>query len=209
MPVTFLRRLVMLVGAKRTIDPGRQVSEDSMTPDEFRLVGHRLIDWIADYRATVANRPVMARTAPGEVKARFPASPPATPEDFQEVFRDLEKIVLPGLSHWQHPSFFAYFPANSSLASVLGDYLSTGLGVLGLSWQSSPALTELEEVVTDWVRQMVGLSSTWSGVIQDTASTSTLVALLCAGADDGFCNEPGGFAGSETAPDHLRVGPIA
>ena len=125
------------------------------------------------------------------------------------MFRDLEEIVLPGLSHWQHPSFFGYFPANSSLASVLGDYLSTGLGVLGLSWQSSPALTELEEVVTDWVRQMVGLSSTWSGVIQDTASTSTLVALLCAGADDGFCNEPGGFAGSETAPDRLRVGPIA
>ena len=179
-----------------------------MTPDEFRVVGHRLIDWIADYRATVANRPVMAHRA-GAVKAQFPASPPATPEDFEEVFRDLEKIVLPGLSHWQHPSFFGYFPANSSLASVLGDYLSTGLGVLGLSWQSSPALTELEEVVTDWVRQMVGLSSTWSGVIQDTASTSTLVALLCAGADDGFCNEPGGFAGSETAPDRLRVGPIA
>ena len=92
---------------------------------------------------------------------------------------------------------------------MLGDYLSTGLGVLGLSWQSSPALTELEEVVTDWVRQMVGLSSTWSGVIQDTASTSTLVALLCAGADDGFGNEPGGVAGGETALDRLRVGPIA
>ena len=165
-----------------------------MTPDEFRVVGHRLIDWIADYRATVANRPVMARTAPGEVKARFPASPPATPEDFEEMFRDLEKIVLPGLSHWQHPSFFAYFPANSSLASVLGDYLSTGLGVLGLSWQSSPALTELEEVVTDWVRQMVGLSSTWSGVIQDTASTSTLVALLCARErTTGFAMSQGGL----------------
>ena len=151
-----------------------------MTPDEFRVVGHRLIDWIADYRATVANRPVMARTAPGEVKARFPASPPATPEDFEEVFRDLEKIVLPGLSHWQHPSFFGYFPANSSLASVLGDYLSTGLGVLGLSWQSSPALTEVEEVTTDWVRQMAGLSANWSGVIQDSASTGALIALIAA-----------------------------
>ena len=166
-----------------------------MTPDEFRVVGHRLIDWIADYRATVANRPVMARTEPGEVRARFPVSPPAQPEGFEEVFRDLDEIILPGLSHWQHPSFFGYFPANSSLASVLGDYLSTGLGVLGLSWQSSPALTELEEVVTDWMRQMVGLSSAWSGVIQDTASTSTLVALLCAGADDRFRYEPGGFAG--------------
>jgi aromatic-L-amino-acid decarboxylase len=151
-----------------------------MTPEEFRVVGHRLIDWIADYRATVSNRPVMARTEPGAIKSRLPTAPPADAEDFSELFRDLNEIILPGLSHWQHPSFFGYFPSNSSLASVLGDYLSTGLGVLGLSWQSSPALTELEEVVTDWVRQMVGLATAWSGVIQDTASTSTLVALLCA-----------------------------
>ncbi len=102
------------------------------------------------------------------------------PEGFEGVFRDLERILLPGLSHWQHPQFFGYFPANACLASVLGDYLSTGLGVLGLSWQASPALSELEEVVTDWLRQMVGLSAAWSGVIQDSASTSTLVALLCA-----------------------------
>ena len=96
------------------------------------------------------------------------------------VFRDFEKVVVPGLSHWQHPRFFGYFPSNGELSSVLGDYLSTGLGVLGLSWQSSPALTEVEEVTTDWLRQMVGLSDKWSGVIQDTASTSTLVALICA-----------------------------
>src|SRR5207245_1367630 len=96
------------------------------------------------------------------------------------VFRDLERLIVPGLSHWQHPQFFGYFPSNCSLASVLGDYLSTGLGVLGLSWQASPALTELEEVVTDWMRQMMDLSPAWNGVIQDTASTGTLVALLCA-----------------------------
>jgi aromatic-L-amino-acid decarboxylase len=151
-----------------------------MTPDEFRALGHRLIDWIADYRAGLADRAVMARTAPGEVKARLPAAPPAAPEDFEGIFRDLETILSPGLMHWQHPSFFGFFPANASLAGVLGDYLSTGLGVLGLSWQASPALTELEEVTTDWVRQMMGLTEGWSGVIQDTASTSTLVALLCA-----------------------------
>jgi aromatic-L-amino-acid decarboxylase len=151
-----------------------------MSPDEFREFGHRLIDWIADYRATLGHRPVMARTTPGEIKSQFPASAPEMPEGFEAVFRDLERIIVPGLSHWQHPAFFGYFPANASLASVLGDYLSTGLGVLGLSWQSSPALTELEEVVTDWVRQMIGLSDAWSGVIQDTASTCTLVALLCA-----------------------------
>ncbi|HKB41781.1 MAG TPA: aminotransferase class V-fold PLP-dependent enzyme [Gemmataceae bacterium] len=151
-----------------------------MTPDEFRAYGHRLIDWIADYRTRLADRPVMARTAPGEVKNLLPPSPPEQPQDFEGVFRDLERVILPGLSHWQHPHFFGYFPANASLASVLGDYLSTGLGVLGLSWQASPALTELEEVVTDWLRRMAGLSDAWSGVIQDTASTSTLVALLCA-----------------------------
>src|SRR6516164_5064997 len=151
-----------------------------MTPDEFRSHGHRLIDWIADYRARLADRPVMARTAPGEVRDRLPPTPPEQPEDFEGVFRDLERVLLPGLSHWQHPRFFGFFPSNAALASVLGDYLSSGLGVLGLSWQASPALTELEEVVTDWMRQLVGLSPAWSGVIQDTASTSTLVALLCA-----------------------------
>jgi aromatic-L-amino-acid decarboxylase len=151
-----------------------------MTPEEFRRVGHQLIDWIADYRSRLAEREVMARTAPGEVRSRLPATPPTQPEGFEAIFRDLEQIILPGLTLWQHPHFFGYFPANASLASVLGDYLSTGLGVLGLSWQASPALTELEEVVIDWMRQLVGLSEAWQGVIQDTASTSTLIALLCA-----------------------------
>ena len=151
-----------------------------MTPEEFRRAGHELIDWIADYRASVRDHPVMSRSAPGDVKRALPSTPPAQPESFADIMRDVDDIVMPGLSHWQHPGFFAYFPANSSLSSVLGDFLSTGLGVLGLSWQSSPALSELEEVVTEWMRQMVGLSDAWSGVIQDTASTSTLVALLCA-----------------------------
>ncbi len=151
-----------------------------MTPEEFRALGHRLVDWVADYRAGVAGRPVMARVEPGEVRGMLPPSPPEGPEGFEGIFEDLDRVILPGLSHWQHPGFFGYFPANSALASVLGDYLSTGLGVLGLSWQSSPAVTELEEVVVDWFRQMVGLSEGWSGVIQDTASTGSLVALLCA-----------------------------
>src|SRR5262249_33171679 len=128
-----------------------------MTPEEFRQLGHRLIDWIADYRARLETFPVQARTGPGDVKAKLPAGPPEAPEGFEAVFRDLEEVLLPGLTHWQHPRFFGYFPSNASLASVLGDYLSTGLGVLGLSWQACPALTELEEVMTGWVRQMVGL----------------------------------------------------
>ena len=102
------------------------------------------------------------------------------PELFDAIFNDLDELIIPGLSHWQSPRFFGYFPANSELSSVLGDYLSTGLGALGLSWQARPALTELEEVVVDWMRQLVGLSDGWSGVIQDTASTSTMVALICA-----------------------------
>ena len=151
-----------------------------MTPEEFRRIGHQLIDRIADYRAGVAARPVMSPAEPGAVRAALPKAPPPRPEPFAAVFDDLDRLILPGLSHWQHPRFFGYFPANSELSSVLGDYLSTGLGVLGLSWQASPALTELEEVVADWMRQMVGLSDAWSGVIQDTASTGALVALICA-----------------------------
>src|SRR5512143_1168249 len=151
-----------------------------MTPEEFRRFGHRIVDWIADYRARIGDRPVMSRAEPGSIRAKLPASPPQEPEGFDAVLRDLDSVVLPGISHWQHPRFFGYFPSNGELASVLGDFVSTGLGVIGLSWQSSPALSEIEEVTTDWVRQMVGLSASWSGVIQDTASTSTLVALLCA-----------------------------
>lgn len=151
-----------------------------MSPEEFRRRGHELVDLIADYRAHVAGRPVRPPVAPGEIRSRLPAAPPSQGESLDRVYRDLQDMIVPGLTHWQHPSFFGYFPANAELASVLGDLASTGLGVIGLSWQSSPALTELEEVVTDWVRQMVGLSGAWSGVIQDTASTSTLVALLCA-----------------------------
>lgn len=153
---------------------------ERMNPEEFRQAGHQLIDWIADYRAHLADFPVTARVDPGAVRAQLPAAPPEFAESFSDLFRDLEQIILPGLVHWQHPHFYGYFPANGELSSVLGDYLSTGLGVIGLSWQSSPALSELEEVVTDWVRQMVDLSPAWSGVIQDTASTSTLIALICA-----------------------------
>jgi aromatic-L-amino-acid/L-tryptophan decarboxylase len=171
-----------------------------MTPEEFRRLGHAVVDWVADYRARAASLPVMSRATPGSVRACLPESPPSSGEPFEAVLHDLDTVILPGLTHWQHPDFFGYFPANGELASVLGDYLSTGLGVLGLSWQSSPALTELEEVVTDWMRQMVGLSPGWRGVIQDTASTSTLVALLCARERaSGFSAAHGGLQG-EAAP---------
>ena len=151
-----------------------------MTPDEFRQVGHHLIDWLADHQAGLAARRVMAATRPGEVRAALPAAPPQQPEPFSDIIADLDRLIVPGLSLWQHPRFFGYFPANALPSGVLGDLVSTGLGVLGLSWQSGPAITELEEVVTDWMRQLCGMDGGWSGVIQDTASTATLVALISA-----------------------------
>jgi aromatic-L-amino-acid decarboxylase len=151
-----------------------------MTPEEFRRIGHRVIDWIADYRANLGQRPVLSRNAPGDVRSRLPASPPEAGESLDALLRDMDETILPGLTHWQHPAFHAYFPANATLASTIGDFLSTGLGVIGLNWQASPALTELELLMADWMRQMTGLSPRWSGAIHDTASTATLVALLCA-----------------------------
>ena len=153
-----------------------------MTPEEFRRAGHELIDWIADYRERVARAefPVMARIAPGALRDALPKSPPREPEAFAAIQRDLDALILPACTHWQDPRFFGYFPSNGLPVAVLGDLVSTGLGQLGLNWQASPALTELEEVSLDWWRQMLGLSERWSGVIQDTASTATFVALVCA-----------------------------
>ncbi|MEZ5966215.1 MAG: pyridoxal-dependent decarboxylase [Planctomycetota bacterium] len=151
-----------------------------MDVEEFRRAGHELVDWVADFRAGLAGLPVMAAVRPGDVRARLPVSPPAEPEAFASVLADLDAFVVPGLSHFQHPRFFGYFPSNAMLASVLGDYLSTGLGALGLSWQAAPALTEVEETMIDWLRQMLGLAPSWRGALQDTASTATLLALLCA-----------------------------
>lgn len=153
-----------------------------MNVEEFRRLGHELIDWIADYRekAYRGDLPVMRNIDPGTVKRALPAGPPVEPESFQAVMTDLNNVILPACTQWLDPRFFAYFPSNSSMAAVLGDYVSTGLAQLGLNWQASPALTEVEEVTVDWFRQMMGLSDAWSGVIQDTASTGALVALICA-----------------------------
>ena len=151
-----------------------------MNADEFRRLGHQLVDWVAEYREGIEDRPVMSPVRPGEIKSRFPASPPADGGHLSEALALLEQDVLRGITHWNHPAFFAYFPSNTAYASVLADILASGLGVQGMSWQTSPAATEIEEVVMDWLRQMVGLSSAWSGVIHDTASTATLCALLCA-----------------------------
>jgi aromatic-L-amino-acid/L-tryptophan decarboxylase len=155
-------------------------SAPTMKSDEFRRLGHQLVDWVADYRESLEDRAVMSPVRPGEIRARFDQQPPAQGGRLAEGIAALASHVMPGITHWNHPSFFAYFPSNSSYASVLADLVISGLGVQGMSWQTSPAATEVEEVMMDWLRQMVGLSPAWTGVIHDTASTATLCALLCA-----------------------------
>jgi aromatic-L-amino-acid/L-tryptophan decarboxylase len=151
-----------------------------MKNDDFRLAGHQFVDWIADYFENIERFPVLSPVEPGEVKRNIPAAPPARGEDMEGIFRDFERILMPGITHWQHPGWFAYFPANNSPASVLGEFLTAGIGAQCMLWQTSPAAAELEEVVLDWLRQMIGLPEDFSGVIQDTASTATLCALLSA-----------------------------
>ncbi|HWL87962.1 MAG TPA: pyridoxal-dependent decarboxylase [Polyangiaceae bacterium] len=174
-----------------------------MTPDEFRAMGYQLIDWIADYRRTLETRPVMSREVPGAVRAKIPVAPPEQAESFESIMADFERIVVPGITHWNHPNFFAYFPSNTSLSAVLGDLLALGLGAQCMSWQTSPAGTELEEAVMDWLRQMLGLSGRFRGAIQDASSSATLVAMLCArerATDDAR------FAGGlQAAPKTLTV----
>jgi aromatic-L-amino-acid decarboxylase len=157
-----------------------------MTPDEFRRRGREAIDWIADYMERVEGLPVASRVEPGAIRAKLPPEPPAEGEPFERLLADMDEIVLPGVTHWQHPSWFAYFPANASGPAILGDLLSSGLGVQGMLWQTGPACTEVETHVLDWLAGMLGLpdrflsTSDGGGVIQDTASSSTLCALLAA-----------------------------
>jgi len=170
-----------------------------MTSEEFRRWGKALVDWIADYREGVERFPVLSRVVPGEVRARLPAAAPEAGEGFEAVLADLEEIVLPGITHWQSPSFFAYFPSNASYPSVLGELASAGLGIQGMLWATSPAATELETCVLDWLVPALGLpeaflsSSDGGGVIQDTASSAALCALVAARerATGGASNESG------------------
>src|SRR5579862_8279229 len=157
-----------------------------MTPEEFRRHGHSMIDWIADYRANVEKYPVLSQAKPGQIRASLPQNPPVQGEAFDKILGDIEKLILPGVTHWQSPNFFAYFPSNSSEPGILGDLLSSGLGVQGMLWATSPACTELETHVLDWLVQMLDLpqkflsTSSGGGVIQDTASSASLCALLAA-----------------------------
>jgi aromatic-L-amino-acid decarboxylase len=151
-----------------------------MEKEEFRRLGHELVDWVADYLENLERFRVVPSILPGEIKRQLPVSPPEEAEDWSKILEDFQQIIIPGMTHWQHPGWFAYFPANNSPASILAEILTAGLGAQCMSWQTSPAATELEEVVMEWLRQMIGLPEGMSGVIQDTASTSTLCALIAA-----------------------------
>lgn len=157
-----------------------------MTPDEFRRCGRAVVDWIATYMENVQSYPVLSQVAPAEVRNKLPSRPPDQGESMDSMLEDLGEIIMPGITHWQSPNFFAYFPANASGPAILGDLLSSGLGVQGMLWATSPACTELETHVLDWVVDMLGLpqgfksTSDGGGVIQDTASSSALCALLAA-----------------------------
>src|SRR5260221_9890988 len=158
-----------------------------MTPEEFRRHGHTVVDWIADYYTRIESFPVLSRAEPGQIRASLPPDPPAQGESFPAILADIEKLILPGITHWQSPNFYAYFPSNASGPGILGDLLSSGLGVQGMLWSTSPACTELETHVLDWLVPMLGLpekflstSSAGGGVIQDTASSAALCALLAA-----------------------------
>lgn len=151
-----------------------------MPPDEFRRWGHRLVDWVAEYLEHVGRHPVLATALPGEIRRKCPPAPPDQPEDFERILADFESAILPGITHWNHPSFFAYFPSVGSGPGILGELLIAALNVNAMLWRTSPAATELEEVVTDWLRQMLGLPEAFWGVLMDTASTSSLCAIAAA-----------------------------
>ncbi len=182
------------------LDPGRP-----MSPEEFRRHGRAMVDWIADYWERVEELPVRSRAQPGELRAALPAEAPEQGESFEAMMADVDELILPGITHWQSPNFFAYFPANSSPPAVLGELLSAGLGVQGMLWSTSPACTELETHVLDWLVGMLGLPAKFrsagpgGGVIQDTASSSTLCALLAARERAVACVPEGSGGAAELA----------
>ena len=157
-----------------------------MTPEEFRRHGKAVVDWIADYYERVESLPVMSQAKPGQIRASLPKGAPQKGESFETMLKDVDRLILPGITHWQSPNFFAFFPSNTSFPSIMGEMLSAGLGVQGMLWATSPACTELETHVLDWLVEMLALPKSFSsttnggGVIQDTASNSSLCALLAA-----------------------------
>ncbi len=158
----------------------RRAAGGDMPPEEFRAFGHQAVDWIADYLTHVGELPVLARTEPGAIRASLPASPPRAGEPMGTILGDFQSAIVPGITHWNHPGFFAYFAITGSGPGILGELLASALNVNGMLWKTSPAATELEEVVLDWLRQMVALPAGFMGIIMDTASVASLCAIAAA-----------------------------
>ena len=172
-----------------------------MTPETFRAEAHALVDWMADYLRDVGERRIVPTVTPGEIRRRLPETAPESGEPFDRIMQDFEQVIVPGMTHWNHPGWFAYFPANHSPPSILAEMLTATLGAQCMSWQTSPAATELEQVVMEWLRRMLGLPEGFTGVIQDTSSTATLVALLSARERaTGHASGLRGLAAGSTAP---------
>jgi aromatic-L-amino-acid decarboxylase len=153
---------------------------DALSPAEFAAAGHEMIDWIARYLRDIEQYPVLSRVTPGEVRSHLPASPPSEPATWSEIFADFEQHVLPGVTHWNHPGFFAYFAITGSAPGILAELLTAALNVNAMLWRTGPAATELEQLALDWLRQLVGLSPGWFGITTDTASISSMLALAAA-----------------------------
>ncbi|HEX2921240.1 MAG TPA: pyridoxal-dependent decarboxylase [Bacteroidales bacterium] len=167
-----------------------------MEPDEFRKYAHELVEWMASYMEGVEKYPVKSQVNPGDIYQQIPDEPPSVQEPFSALMKDFDSIIMPGISHWQSPNFYAYFPSNNSPASVLAEMIIATLGVQGMIWETSPAATELEQKMMIWLRKMIGLPAEFEGVIQDTASTSTLAAILTAREKiTGFSINDDGFPG--------------
>ncbi|WP_211262334.1 pyridoxal phosphate-dependent decarboxylase family protein [Nitriliruptor alkaliphilus] len=186
-----------------SLDPGQSGTGD-MDAASFRRHGHAVVDWIADYLEGVGDLPVLARVAPDEVRHALPATPPAGPEPFAATLEDLDRVLLPGITHWNHPAFHAYFAITGSGPGILAEAVSAALNVNGMLWRTSPAATELEELTVDWLRQLLGLADGWRGVLTDTASVSTLLALAAARERAELDVRQRGLAGRPDIPP-LRV----
>lgn len=169
-----------------------------MNNTEFRKWAHRIADSMADYHERIETYPVKSKVKPGEIISQLPDHPPVEGEDMSQIMHDFEKIIMPGITHWQSPNFFAYFPANNSYPSILAEMITASLGAQCMVWETSPAAAELEETMMNWLKKMTGIPANWHGVIQDTASTSTLAAILSAREKLTGCmiNEDG-FSGNE------------
>jgi len=148
--------------------------------DELLAQGRAVLNWIADYLDSPERYPVLSRARPGEIRGKLPVSPPAAGEPFADILRDFESTIVPGITHWNHPSFFAYFATSAAVPGILAEMLTATLDVKAMLWKTSPAATELEQVVTDWLRQMLGMRDGWFGMTTDTASTSTMLAVAAA-----------------------------